>query len=818
MYRIVALSVPQMPRGMNFAGCATDTSTCIDRSTLMRYPPAFSVSMVVERNRREIAQGAEMIPTECKIRVRGMHLSTIALVLHLAAVVSMPAQRWHPTPDRITLKCYSMATPDDSTIICANQEGVLRIDLSRNPQLGSHIYESEGSIIGLWADGSVILVVDGSDKFLDNRLMRSTDNGRSWVKIDVSEFDVQPVTIRSDQSGHLYLGCTFATVLVSEDEGRTWSLLERFSPLSANQHMVPNSIDIHPQGSVVSIVDIALKEAAGANSWYRQLESGSWTDISIRENVGTIDEWEIVRLDQSRLAGLEVDRQGRFTLHFSSDNGETWTVAEGVTPVYMFPYPGPYLYVDRDSTWLYVCLAIGSNSDVGPVHISRDYGATFDRIGGERRVYSFSRGRDGRIWAVFWDYGQHWLWRENEERTQLRPVLGSSNLGVAYSMTDRPIKALTASLYVRGGVWFALVEGDGVWSTTNSGRSWAKLANSLWDEASSLASGRDGSVYLGSDLGVVRMSRYDMESWEPLTFDVGVRKIGVVSDAGVVAETLDDVLVRIDPDGTIRTISPDSTRPVRLLSVDRYDRVVAADSSGLYLLSNFSTRWSSIGDSSLSRKALSFCSIDENHFMVGTDDGAFLSTDGGESWGASGLMGRRIDRLLISSALIPLYPISTIIPRIVAQTGDTLWSSVDTGATWVDISDTLPEGAITAITADNEGSLVAAIYGYGVYWQDYPWILSVQSVVPHTPSVSVVTRVNGTVQVLIEQSSIGGENVSLTMMDLHGRAVEGEAVTLRDRAGTVSIVWTPTSAAPRVLLGRVSFDDCSYSFKTILHK
>ena len=98
--------------------------------------------------------------------------------------------------------------------------------------------------------------------------------------------------------------------------------------------------------------------------------------------------------------------------------------------------------------------------------------------------------------------------------------------------------------------------------------------------------------------------------------------------------------------------------------------LVGTYNRGLFLSNDFVFRWKVINNG-LSTFGVNALLINGTDFLVGTDDGVFMSIDQGASWSLKGLGGKQITALVVdgSSFLQQLMDMEFIFRRIVAILG-----------------------------------------------------------------------------------------------------------------------------------------------------
>src|SRR3989344_1884006 len=166
------------------------------------------------------------------------------------------------------------------------------------------------------ADKCVIYITSG------NKVFKSKDCSRSWAQVyfdnDV-KVTVNAIAIDHYNSNNIYIGLSRGEVLKSSDKGDSWHTLKRFE--NKVEEIVINSAD-----SRIMFVATADKGI------FRTNDAGkSWTDLSAK-----LKDFK----DSNRFRDLAVSPKepslvilaNNYGLIKSSDNGDTWSKIELITP------------------------------------------------------------------------------------------------------------------------------------------------------------------------------------------------------------------------------------------------------------------------------------------------------------------------------------------------------------------------------------------------------------------------------------------------------------------------------------------------------
>lgn len=164
----------------------------------------------------------------------------------------------------------------------------------------------------------------------DGGLLRSTDRGRSWVRVDsqVRSYAAQSLAVSADGS-RLYLGALGGHVLVSTDEGQTWrDLAQNIS----SPRVWSSVVTLTRQGAILVGTDAGiLRSVDGGETW---VESSAGLPLNPDSNAaGGVRALKAAgnRLYAALTAG---------GLFISDDGGQTWrsSAAAGDAPA---PTPTP---------------------------------------------------------------------------------------------------------------------------------------------------------------------------------------------------------------------------------------------------------------------------------------------------------------------------------------------------------------------------------------------------------------------------------------------------------------------------------------------
>ncbi len=281
---------------------------------------------------------------------------------------------------------------------------------------------------------------------------RSTDNGNSWVQLNLGEANQQgwSFTFHPTDPDTVYLGTSQASVEArkggdpkifrSLDGGSTWSEL----PFSADSKN--NCPNVHE----VRVIQMAINPAAPSEIYvgievggmYRSLDSGeSWEPI----NNGLMDEdWvpgvagteakldvHSVRISDARAGTIMMI--GRLGTWESSDRGEHWEHLD-LSRFSDIVHTRELEIDPHEPSRLYMVAGKDPFSDVGCLMRSRDTGRTWERI--DRGV---EPSGTGRAVCVDWRDPSHIYWC-----TRYGQVFSSENNG--YSWQEHPLRGTVTEI------------------------------------------------------------------------------------------------------------------------------------------------------------------------------------------------------------------------------------------------------------------------------------------------------------------------------------------------------------------------------------
>jgi photosystem II stability/assembly factor-like uncharacterized protein len=340
--------------------------------------------------------------------------------------------------------------------------------------------------------GEIFAAVDkGSERPVGTTMMRSVDNGTTWIAADEG-LSGHPITgLALDESGTLY-AAGVAGVYRRQPAGR-WEHIGLHAVLGS-------SLFAAPWGDVYAMADLGA---------YRTTDNGvHWRPLLLPDGVGQA---VTVAKDGNLLLGTSE------WLYRSSDRGETWEQAalnQPVSSLFTVPSTGAIFAGTSDGLF--------RSTDNGKTWIERSVGLrSFE-------VTSFTASVDGAIFAG---------------------TLAGEGLGEVYRSTDNGDEwHLLAPESLDGTVnaLAALPDGNviagtsqGIFRWTPSDRVWKQLfGDSRRTRVSSLVVDRQGRLIAGTTRAGVFVSEDGGETWTAANFGLPtlrIRALAVAADSDVYA-------------------------------------------------------------------------------------------------------------------------------------------------------------------------------------------------------------------------------------------------------------------------------------------
>ncbi|MEP7234965.1 MAG: T9SS type A sorting domain-containing protein [Ignavibacteriota bacterium] len=545
---------------------------------------------------------------------------------------------------------------------------------------------------------------------LSNSLMRSIDNGNSWLQIGTEMPNYQLTDIQISPTGELYVlesgGSTYHAIWKSSNNGNTWSRLQN-SPLIY-------SLSITPNGIILAI-------SANQKDFFQSSDKGAtWTQF------------------QAAIVGqptiLWGNKAGDFFLssdaafYRSTDQGQNWskiingitsainTIAEdangilytGISANYHYPEISKLLFKSTDGGRLWV---------VDSLSIYKDYSQELDKI------FISPQGKiailTDNYLAISDDNGKNW-------RTDgWYNLMGTSNLGIFYftssstlTRSDLNIGSIKEALQVPNGKVTSILKhskgnllADG-WLSTDNGKHWSgnpgggiTFANAI-DSLQNIFKGSGGSILRSTDGGL---------SWiaNSSTLTLGVITAIDVKQSGEIfaASSLEGVFRSTDHGITWdQTILGMKDQHIFSLAIHQNGDLYAGSENIIYKSTNAGLTWNVLNTNFpvKSGNVTSLVVSSQGNIIAGIDKaGVYWSTDIGTTWSekASGLTATRINAL-----------VSTPSGKVFAGTEKgVFFLDIIPSATWLNFDQGLTATNVLALCRDQSGRIFAGTDVSGVF-------------------------------------------------------------------------------------------------------
>jgi photosystem II stability/assembly factor-like uncharacterized protein len=340
------------------------------------------------------------------------------------------------------------------------------------------------------------------------QLYKSSDFGESWQQIILGEWE-DAYRIYVEEDGRLFV-TTNERILISINAGETWEELA------------------FPIGMPLTVGrDTAENLLAGSFEGLYRLNniSGEWEELNNGIHARRIEAIEFTSTGSILVISLG-------TCFRSTDFGNSWTVVELESNIRVYPY-SPILSTSRGVIFIAACF--DNYSECGLLR-STDDGVTWERISvlsNYYAIYEITEGSCGDI-LVATAYGDIYRSTDNGDcwykvvssHNQLEiTALAADDLGNYYAAQDTSLlisqngitwKEFTMSrgyashesisIDNRNEIYFGS-SSDGVYHSTDYGRTWNLLNNGLFEKyVISTTSDDSGNVVLGTSKGIFRLA------------------------------------------------------------------------------------------------------------------------------------------------------------------------------------------------------------------------------------------------------------------------------------------------------------------------
>jgi photosystem II stability/assembly factor-like uncharacterized protein len=488
----------------------------------------------------------------------------------------------------------------------------------------------------------------GGDLFVinNNQLVRSTDDGTSWVNINFTGIGSYYYDVTSDAAGKLFVCKDY--LYRSTDNGYSWSKVVNGVPTRAGAFY---AVKAGPDG-----LTFAFSGSGGQNDFvYRSIDGGrTWKVDSTFTNKVAI----LINTKNEILAT-------GYPLRFSLDTGKTWTpfnFSFSANPASAAEVEGTFLLSTNRALYRFdpasgelkllalpngnipACLA---HSGGGLIAVSQvGYPGSY----GESELTIWHSYTQGVTWQVamtlkdddYNDYVTMLALVEDSSGNILGPAAGSIvrsiDSGKNWSIVKKDLVSAGTirSLAVRfTGDIFAASTNEGVFRSTDNGDTWDQLNAGITDQhLYSIAVHQNGDVYAGGKNTIYR-SKTNGITWEKMTTDFpsgGNVTAIVVSTQGNVIAGIENAGVFWSTDNgetwTKRAEGFTATKVNALLSTP-VGKVFAGTDEGIFYLDTVSNAdWTQYSSGLTAKNVQTLCRDAAGRIYAGTDvSGIFRSIE-----------------------------------------------------------------------------------------------------------------------------------------------------------------------------------------------
>ena len=501
---------------------------------------------------------------------------------------------------------------------------------------------------------SVAVNSQGDIFVASNAIMRSTDDGKSWMRIALDiptlPYGTPRYIIQVKPTGELFLMVLTDSVLSgiwrSTDNGTSWTRVRKG---------VFKNINITPDGSVF---------AMDGYSALRSTDNGnSWNTVPQNNIIAVLDIWG----DKAGHLFLNSDY-----LYRSTDNGQNWSkVVNGLTGSitsfaeapsgHLFAtiggvYKNIYESIDAGRTWQTLSFTTLSNnySRQHTVFITPQGRMFIDNREGHPEFNDFSTDDEGKNWRDIQSYPTYY------------PDLG--------------LRILT-------------IDKNGNFYGTNANTLFRSVldSNSTWSHI---------DVPIGTVSGVTRHPNGNLVAftidnvtdagWIWLSMDEGTRWTTV---------KLDSLLVDSYNNSAIYTIAIDSSK-----------NILIGTSGFIAISSNAGQNWSR-NSTTLTQGVITGINVRNTGeiFASSSTEGIFRSTDNGVTWDQLniGIKNQSLSSLAVHQN-----------GDVYAGSFNIIYKSTDVGLHWTQLTTNFPAkaGSVSNLVVSTQGNIIAGVDNAGVFW------------------------------------------------------------------------------------------------------
>jgi len=566
------------------------------------------------------------------------------------------------------------------------------------------------------ATGDIFAGTEGGGVF------RSTNNGNSWMSINVGLTDPDVQSLVINNSGHIFAGTENSGIFRSKDNGNSWTLVNggltdftvRALAINSAGRIFAGTYDgvfcsdnngdswMRCGNNMIPEVEALAINSAGhifAGSYrdgvFRSTNNGnSWTRINTGLKNTSVN---TIAINVSDHVFVGTDGGGVFR---STNNGDSWTqVNNGLTE----------LVVES--------IAINKSGAIFAGEFrSTNNGDSWINLGLNYHVLTLIINQSGHIFAG----------------TEGGGVFRSMNNGDSWSRVNTGVvnTAILALAINKNGHIFAGSYGDPVFRSTGNGNMWTLVDNGLSDpEVGALAINSLGHVFAGALERKIFRSEDNGASWRQLNTPTMTSVLALAINARdeIFAGTGDDIFAGTVGSGIFRSTNNGNSwaqvntgltkTDVRALAINKSGHIFAGtDSGGVFRSTNNGNSWTRVGLTNLSVMALAI--NDSGHVFAGTlVEGIFRSKDNGISWEPvnRGLAKTDIRALAINKAGVIFAGASNKYIFTGKFEGGGIFRSENNGNSWTSIESGLTNTSTLSLAINDSGYIFAGTFGGGVF-------------------------------------------------------------------------------------------------------
>ena len=419
-------------------------------------------------------------------------------------------------------------------------------------QINNHLTDLDVRSLTAGAGGEIIAGTNFG------RLFRSDNDGGVWVEVEGNPIRTPVRALVTDSAGTIYAGSEGQGVFFSADSGRTWTPSSSgLDPLSIR------CLAIHRDGYILAGTE--------GSRVYRSAGAGEpWVRIDQGASSGSIES-----IATDRAGTIFVGMYGEGAIR-SRDGGASWERADvGIQglPVYSLLCADDLLLAGTQNFGVFRSTDGGTRWSA-----PRSYGNDPDHYSGVWFANSLSIDSSGAYYFL------------NE-----RSIVRSRDGGETWIRACHGVRWRMRCLAIHpNSLLFAGTETDGIYVSNDSGDSWSKSSTSISGslEVFALDVAKSGAIFGRTDRGVVR-STDGGSSWERVFNEAPVTSLSTGSDGCVYIGTdYRGVLGSTDNGDTWRRMT-DSTR-VWSIDADRVGNVFVLSENGILCSSDGGQTWKTI--------------------------------------------------------------------------------------------------------------------------------------------------------------------------------------------------------------------------------